>query len=174
MSVNNMPKNIKKALIFAFNVMTFFVISLLHNSAIMSFKIFEVSFVLIIPLIVAFSLNYSPLTCAIAGALSGIIIDSAAANVYCFNAIVLLIIGAGVAVTSNTLFNKNIPSVLVISLLCSMLYFILHWAFFHTFTEGVSASLSFLLYHSLPSAVISTLFVFPFYYLYKYVKKLNP
>ncbi len=172
--MNDMPKNLKKALIFAFNVMLFFIISLLNNSAVISFKIFEISFVLIIPLLVAFSLNYSPVTCAVAGALSGIIIDSAAANVYCFNAIVLLIIGAFVSVASNILFNKNIPSVIVISLLCSVFYFILHWAFFHTVTEGIGDSLSFLLNHSLPSAIISTLFVFPFYFLYKYIKKLNP
>lgn len=153
--------------------MMFFVISLLHYSDFLDFKIANVGTTLVIPLLVAFSLWHSPFTCAIAGMFCGIIMDSSANNSYCFNAIVLLLIGTFVSVSSNTLFNKNLPSATVISLICSTIYYLLQWAIFHTFTEGIKNGLAFLLQISLPSAVLTALFIFPFYFLYKYIDKLK-
>ena len=71
-----MPKNLKKVLIAAFNVIIFFLISLLHYSDFLDIKIFGVGTTLLIPLLVAFSLWHSPLASAIAGVLSGMIMDS--------------------------------------------------------------------------------------------------
>lgn len=171
--MNNMPKNIKKALLTAFNVILFFLISLLHYSDFLDIKIFGVGITLLIPLLVAFSLWHSPLASAMAGVLSGMIMDSSAQGSYCFNAIVLLIIGTFVSVASSTLFNKNLPSAIVISLICAVIYYTLQWAIFHTFSEGINHSLAFLLQISLPSAVLTALFIFPFYFLYKYIEKLK-
>ncbi|MBQ2266402.1 MAG: hypothetical protein II342_03270 [Clostridia bacterium] len=169
-----MQKKLKKFLIAAFNVMIFFVFSLLHYSNILSFKIFGAGTILLIPLLVAFSLWHSPIACAIAGMLSGIILDSSAQGSYCFNAIILLLIGVFVSVTSNTLFNKNLPSAIVISFICSVIYYLMQWVIFHTFSEGVHYSLTFLLEISLPSAILTALFIFPFYYLYKYIVRIRP
>ena len=169
-----MQKKLKKFLIAAFNVMIFFVFSLLHYSNILSFKIFGAGTILLIPLLVAFSLWHSPIACAIAGMLSGIILDSSAQGSYCFNAIILLLIGVFVSVTSNTLFNKNLPSAIVISFICSVIYYLMQWVIFQTFSEGVHYSLTFLLEISLPSAILTALFIFPFYYLYKYIVRIRP
>ena len=128
MLVNKMTKNVKKALLFAFDVMLFFVVSLLHYSDFLNFKIFGAGTTILIPLLVAFSMNHSPLTSAMAGMLSGIIMDSSAHGTYCFNAILLLLIGTFVSVSSSTLFNKNLPSAVVISLICSVIYYLLQWA----------------------------------------------
>ncbi len=173
MLVNKMTKNVKKALLFAFDVMLFFVVSLLHYSDFLNFKVFGAGTTILIPLLVAFSMNHSPLTSAMAGMLSGIIMDSSAHGTYCFNAILLLLIGTFVSVSSSTLFNKNLPSAVVISLICSVIYYLLQWAFFHTFSEGVTNGLSFLLEISLPSAVLTALFIFPFYFLYQYIEKIK-
>ncbi|MBO5210336.1 MAG: hypothetical protein J6B80_00230 [Clostridia bacterium] len=169
-----MTKSLKKFLLVAFNVMIFFVFSLLHYSNVFNFKIFGAGTTILIPILVAFSLWHSPIASAMAGMLSGIIMDSSAQGTYCFNAIILLIIGVFVSVTSNTLFNKNLPSAIVISFICSVVYYLMQWAIFHTFSEGVNHSLTFLLEISLPSAILTALFIFPFYYLYKYVEKLKP
>ena len=168
-----MTKNLKKFLLVTFNVIIFFAFSLLHYSDVLSFDFFGAGTTLLIPLLVAFSLWHSPITCAMAGMLSGIIMDSSAQGAYCFNAIILLLVGVFVSVTSNTLFNKNLPSAIVISLICSVIYYLMQWAIFHTFSEGVKHSLSFLLEISLPSAILTALFIFPFYYLYKYVEKIK-
>ena len=167
-----MPKNLKKSFIFIFNVIIFFVFSMLPHSSFINIKLFDISISFIIPLLVAFALSHSPIAAAMAGVLSGIIMDSTAADSYCFNAIVLLIIGTFVAVSSNTLFNKNIPSAAVMSLLSALFYFVAQWIFFHAFHDGINQSLTFLLRHSLPSAILSAVFIFPFYFLYSYIKKL--
>lgn len=169
-----MTKNVKKALLLAFDIMLFFVVSLLHYSDFLNFKLFGAGTTILIPLLVAFSMNHSPLTSAMAGMLSGIIMDSSAHGTYCFNAILLLLIGTFVSVSSSTLFNKNLPSAVVISLICSTVYYLLQWAIFHTFSEGIANGLSFLLEISLPSAVLTALFIFPFYFLYKYIQKIKP
>ena len=168
-----MQKSLKKFFITAFNIIIFFVFSLLHYSDFLNFEIFDAGLTLLIPLLVAFSLWHSPIACAMAGMLSGIIMDLSAHGTYCFNAIVFLLIGVFVSVTSNTLFNKNLPSAIVISLICSLVYYLLQWAIFHTFSEGVNHSLTFLLEISIPSAILTALFIFPFYYLYKYVEKIK-
>ena len=167
-----MPRNLKKCLIFAFNVIIFFSFSILHYSNLLNLKPFTVNVSLIIPLLAAFSIYHSPMASALTGLLSGIIMDSSASGSYCFNAIILLIIGTFVSVSSNTLFNKNIPSAAVISLISALFYFVMHWACFHIFSEGINQSLTFLLKHSLPSAIITALFIFPFYFLYRYIKQL--
>lgn len=172
--VNNMPKNFKKALLFAFNVMLFFLIALLHYSDFLSFRISGVGVTLLIPLLVAFSMNHPPITSALAGMLSGIVMDSSAHGAYCFNAIILLLLGTFISVSSSTLFNKNLPSAVVISLICSVIYYLAHWVIFHTFSEGITNGVSFLLEISLPSAILTALFIFPFYFLYKYVEKIKP
>lgn len=168
-----MLKKVNKVLLFTFNVIIFFLISLLHYSNFLNINYFGAGTTLLIPLLVSFSLWNSPLAAALAGALSGMIMDSCAHNSYCFNTILLLLIGVFVSVTSNTLFNKNLPSAIVISLICSVVYYLLKWAIFHTFSEGVTNSLLFLLQISLPSAILTSLFIFPFYYLYKYIEKLK-
>lgn len=169
-----MTKNVKKALLLAFDVMLFFVVALLHYSDFLNFKLFGAGTTILIPLLVAFSMNHSPLASAMAGMLSGIIMDSSAHGTYCFNAILLLLIGTFVSVSSSTLFNKNLPSAVVISLICSTVYYLLQWAIFHTFSEGIANGLSFLLEISLPSSVLTALFIFPFYFLYKYIQKIKP
>lgn len=169
-----MTKNVKKALLFTFDVILFFIISLLHYSNFLNFKISGVGATLLIPLLVAFSMNHSPLTSALAGMFSGIIMDSSAHGTYCLNAILLLLIGTFVSVSSSTLFNKNLPSAIVISFICSVIYYLLQWAILHTFSEGITNSLSFLLEISLPSSILTALFIFPFYYLYKYIDKIKP
>ena len=171
--MNNMPKNIKKGFIFAFNVIIFFLISSLHYSNFLNFKILGAGATLIIPLLVAFSLWYSPLTCAIAGMLAGFVMDSSAHGTYCFNAIILLIIGTFVSVASSTFFNKNLPSAIVISLICSAFYHGIQWLVFHSFTEGAENGLTFFFEITLPTVILTALFIFPFYYLYKYVNKLR-
>ena len=171
--VINMPKNVKKSLIFTFNVVIFFFIALLQHSTFINVHFLNIGATLIIPLLVAFSLWHSPLASALAGMLSGFILDSSAHGSFCFNAIALLIIGTFVSVASSTLFNKNLPSAMVISLICSASYYVVKWAIYHTFSEGINNSLTFLLQISLPSAILTAAFIFPFYFLYKYVEKIK-
>ena len=165
--------NKKHPFIFTFNVLLFFVLIILQYTDKTIISISGVSPVLLLPLLTAFSIFHSPLASALVGLLAGIFMDSCAIGSYCFNAIVLFLLGAAVSLAASNLFNKNIGSAAVLSLLCCGVYHISQWAVFQTFGKQFSDCLLYLLKFALPSALFSALFIFPFYFLYKYFNKIT-
>lgn len=163
--------NKKHPFIFILNILIFSVIILLYYTNSAGIKIHTATALLILPLLTAFSLFHSPLASGIVGVVAGIFMDACAPSSYCFNAIVMMVIAVFVAVASNTLFNKNIPSATVLSLITSMFYFVYHWVIFHASVESLNNSLTYLLNYSIPSAVFSAVFIFPFYFIYKKLHK---
>lgn len=163
----------KHTLIFTLNILIFFIIILLRYTNSSPLRFFDATPLLILPLLTAFSLFHSPISCAITGLFAGIFMDAVASGSYCFNAIMLLCIGTFVSVASNNLFNKNVPSSVVLSLITSGIYFIFQWIVFHARIENINDSLIYLLNYALPSAVVSAVFIFPFYFLYKYFHKIT-
>lgn len=166
--------NIKKhPVIFSLNLLIFFFATLFHYTDTFSISIKGIAPLLILPILTAFSLFHSPLTCAIAGVLSGIFMDACMVGSFCFNAITLLCIGVFVSVTSSNLFNKNIQSATVLSLITSAVYFILQWIFFHTDNVNLTDNMIYLLKYAFPSIIFTAVFIYPFYYLYKHFHKLT-
>ena len=170
--VNNMNKK-KHPFIFTFNVLIFFILILLHYTDKIGININGVSPILVLPLLTAFSIFHSPLTSAITGMLAGVVMDTCAIGSQCFNAIILLCLGAGISVTSNILFNKNVLSATVLSLITAFIYHISQWLVFQSFGKSVANSITYLLKYAMPSALIAAAFIFPFYYLYKYFNKIS-
>ena len=127
----------------------------------------------VLPLLVAFSIFSTPLKSAVVGLICGIFVDSVANKSFSFNALILMLIAFFVCVTANNLFNQNIRAVAVISLLSSIIYFVLNWAVFYAFTSTVSDSTTYFLRYSLPSAIYTAILIFPFFYLYKYFEKIK-
>ncbi len=166
--------NIKKhPVIFTLNILIFFFSILFFYTDSLSISIKGVSPLLILPILTAFSLFHSPVICAMAGLICGVFMDACMVGSFCFNAIALLCIGVFVSVTSNNLFNKNIQSATVLSLITSGSYFILLWIFFHTDNVSLTDNLGYLLKYAFPSAIFTAVFIFPFYYLYKHFHKLT-
>ena len=166
--------NIKKhPVIFTLNILIFFIAVLFYYTNAFSFSIKGVTPLLVLPLLTAFSLFHTPLTCAVTGVLCGIFMDACMVGSYCFNAIVLLLIGVFVSVASSNLFNKNVQSACVLSLITSALYFILQWLFFHTDNVNLTDNLIYLLKYAFPSVIFTSIFIFPFFYLYKHFNKLQ-
>lgn len=150
------------------NILIFFTSMLFYYTGILPLTIKGITPLLILPILTAFSIFNSPVVSAVTGLLCGVFMDANALDSYCFNAIALVIIGAFVAVSSNNLFNKNIFSAMVLSLITSVLYFVLQWAVFETNNITIKDSLIYLLKYALPTAVYSAVFIIPFYYLYRY------
>lgn len=171
-AVNDM-NNKKHPFIFTFNILIFFVLILLHYTDKTSINFFGITLLLVLPLLTAFSIFHSPIASGITGLLAGIFMDANTAGTYCFNAIILLCLGAAVSVTSNILFNKNIFASVVLSLITCSIYYISHWAVFYTFGETLADCLMYLLKYAAPSALLSAIFIFPFYFLYKYFNKIT-
>lgn len=166
--------NIKKhPWILTLNILIFFFSILIHYTDSISISIHGITPLFILPLLTSFSLFHGPLRSTLVGAVCGIFMDACMVGSYCFNAIVLLCISVFVSVASNVLFNKNIQSATVLSLIVSSVYFILQWIFFHTNNVSLTDSFIYLLKYAFPSAVFSAVFIFPFYYLYKHFNKLQ-
>lgn len=153
------------------NVLIFFASLLFYYAGILPLSIKGITPLLILPILTAFSIFNTPLVSAITGLLCGVFMDCNALDSYCFNAIILLVLGTFVAVSSTTLFNKNIFSAMVLSLISAFFYFVLQWAVFETNNITVSDSLTYLLKYAFPTAVYSAVFIIPFYYLYRYFER---
>lgn len=169
--VNSMKKTTQRVIL-TINILLFFIVVLFHYADILTFSIKGVTPLLILPLLTAFSLFHSPIASGLTGLAAGVFIDANAIGSYCFNAIVLLVIGVFVSVSSDFLFNKNIPSSAVISLITSAFYFILQWLFFHTDNVTIRDSMIYLFRYALPSIILTAIFIFPFYFLYKHFNKI--
>ena len=155
------------------NILIFSSLLLLQYTDNIEIKISTASVLLILPSLTAFSLFHSPLVSSLAGLFCGIFMDACAARVYCFNSIILICICCFVSLSSSSFFNKNIPSAAVLSLITCSLYFVAEWIVFHTKIENFNDSLIYLLIYALPSAVLSSIFIFPFYFLYKHFHKIS-
>lgn len=159
--------------IFILNVLIFFILIIFHTSELVDISIKTATPLLILPLLTAFSL-FEPIgASAVAGFISGAFLDSVADGSYCFNTVVLMLIGTFVSLFANNLFNKNIFAAAVLSVITSVIYYLLLWLFFHCFGTTVHSSLGYLLSYAFPSAVYSAVFIFPFYFLYRHFNKLK-
>lgn len=122
---------------------------------------------LIIPLLSAFSVFSSLEAAAVVGLFSGAMLDSVMSGSYCFNTITLFLLGAVVNLAANNLFNKNMRGVAALTLIMAVLYFLVYWLRFFAFTTNMKNSLIYLMSYGFPSAIYTTAFIFPFYWIYK-------
>ena len=162
----------KHPIIWAFKILIFF-FSILFYYTSLNISIRGITPLMILPILTAFSFFHSPLCCAFTGLACGIFMDCCAIDSYCFNAIVLIIISVAVSVVSENLFNKNIQSATVLCLISCTVYFILHWIVFHTHKIAIKDTFIYLLNYAFPSIILSAVFIFPFYYLYRHFNKLT-
>lgn len=168
--MTNMPKKNKWLLIFA-NILIFFFVILFTVSGVIDINIKNATPLLLIPLITAFSIFNPVGKSVVAGLVAGACLDSVQIGSYCFNTIAFLILAVMVYLISNNLFNKNIQSAVTLCLIVSLLYFIAKWGIYFTAGLNMKDSAEYLLSYALPSALYSTVFIFPLYYLYRFFEK---
>ncbi len=154
--------------IFLATAFLFFAVTIFDSAAGFSITIKSATPLVILPLLTAFSVFTDIKKAAFAGFLSGACVDSVARESYCFNTIALMLIATAVCLLSDTLFNKNIRAATVLSLFTAVLYFVLNWFVFDAIGHGSKQSLEFLFSYSLPSALYTSLFIFPFYFIFKH------
>lgn len=154
-------------------VLIFCAAILIDTSEIINLSIKTATPMILLPLLCAFSFFSEIRYCVIVGLISGAFVDSISSKSYCFNTILLMIIAVSVCLCANNLFNKNIRAAFVLTLLASIIYFILLWFFFYSFGSDIESSIGYLLKYALPSAIYSTLFAIPFYFIYKAFNKIN-
>ncbi len=155
------------------NTVLFFTVCLFYSTGTLSLSINSATPFTVLPLLAAFSIFASPQKSAITGLLVGIFIDSSAGDTYCFNAIILMLISLLVCLTANNIFNKNLKSAFVISLLAAIVYFLIYWAVFFIYRYNIKDSLTYLIGTGFPSAIYTSVFIFPFYFLFRFFEKIK-
>ena len=157
----------------AISFLLFFVFIIQNSADTINFSIKGVIPFILLPLLTAYSIFGKIRNCALIGFVTGACVDSVASGSRCFNTIMLMLIATFVCLAANNLFNKNIYAALVISLITATVYFSFHWLVFHAVGSTVKQSLEFLLSYSLPAALYTSVFIIPFFYLYRHFDKIR-
>ncbi len=156
-----------------FTLLIFFAVIIADSAKGFDISIKTATPFLILPLLLAFSVFADVKKSALAGFILGACADSVASGSYCFNTIALLIIGTAVCLTANNLFNKNIRATVALSLLTAVAYFFAQWLVFHAIGFSAKDSLEYLFSYSLPSAIYTSVFAIPFYFIFKTFDKIK-
>lgn len=143
---------------------------LLDSANILTFKLFSIHPLLLIPLLVSVAMNAREWAGLTIGTFFGILLDITATGSYCFNLITFSIIGCVCGLLSSYRVNNNIYSAALLSLLSSVGYFSAHW-FVFCFLLGHGDTAEYFWRYSLPQSIYSALFIFAFYFLIKYISK---
>lgn len=126
--------------------------------------------VLLVPAVIVIACFLREWTGFIAGLLCGIALDTVTNGTQYFNTLVLMLLGAAVGLVFRFLLNRNIKAMIIVSIIVSLIYFLLKWLFLDLFTGDASAFTILLKYH-LPSALYTAVFAIPFFYYVRWLCK---
>ena len=153
------------------NTLLFATLFLIQYNASFSIKIFNISPLLPLSLLVAIGMFCSELRGTFTGLIIGILIDAVANTPPGFNTIVFCVLGLLAVLVTKHLFNNNIISAITLCVLCSLLYFLLRWIFCYAFSLSFTENLTYVINTVIPSCVFTAIFIIPFYYLEKSLYK---
>ena len=153
-------------LLFISNAALFIFLILFHYAGI-PIKIMSANPMSVLALLVALVMFSGETAGVIAGAVTGIVLDSAASTPAGFNTIVFTVISFVAVLISKYLFNRNIKSAVILCLICSVMYFAARWLVCFAFKGDIAGSFNYLLRYAAGSALYTTLFVIPFFYIEK-------
>lgn len=159
----------KKRILFGFfSFLLFFFSFIAHYTDSIDLSIKNAQPFILLPLITAFSMFATPGTAAVSGLALGICMDGCSGGTVCFNAIAIMLAATFVSVAANNLFNRNIKSAILLSVIISLFYYILRWLIFYAFSSGSHDNLTYLLSYAFPSVLYTNAFIFPFYFIFRY------
>ena len=161
----------KSALVTVINILIFLVLMLFNSTDIMPIALWGAKPFLPLAFLVAFCMFYEEIPSVLTGLLVGTLLDGFSATPVCFNSIILIIIGLFTAITVHYFFNNNIRSAIALCIICSLFYFTARWIFPYMFSVSQAESLIYLFRYDFPSAIYTTVFIVPFYYLEKLINK---
>ena len=149
----------------------FIVIHILTYNPFFSLKIYNAVPILTIAAVVTVAFYFGEWWGFISGIISGTFSDAVGSGAICLDAVFLMCLGLVSGILLRKYLNRNILSVGMLSFTGAILYFLLNGLIF-TFKNDAFQGLEYLLLHCLPSAIYSGLFIFPFFYIFKLIKKI--
>lgn len=163
-----MTQNKNGFIIAAINVLLFIIFVILSGTTGISLKISNASPVFAIALLVSLSMFLSETASAFSGFVFGAFMDATSILPFGFNSIYLAITALATALIIRHLFNNNLRSAIALCLMISLLYFFFRWIIGYSGAD-LESSLGYLIKFGVPSAIYTTIFVIPFYYLEKFI-----
>ncbi len=145
-----------------------FLIFSLQRIAGFSFKIGTATPVLLLPFVVIVACFLREWSGFWFGLFSGIALDTVTNGTTFLNTLLFILIGTSAGLIFRFILNRNLKSVLLALLGYSFIYFLIKWFFLSVLPKDPSAGELFLRYH-LTSAIYTTLFAIPFFYLIKWL-----
>ncbi len=170
-SVINMKRNTQKYIALAVNIFTVLILFLLRYSGLATLAIGQAVPITLLPLVVAIAIFFGEWLGATAGFFVGALMDTVMSGSYCFNTITVMFIGLIAGVLASYYLNKNIRSATCLSLGAAVTYLFVKQIFFYSF-KGISIGAEYYTLYFIPTAVYTALFIIPFYFLERKLKKL--
>lgn len=145
--------------------MAFAILLLLHYSGVFHIGDMRANPIALIPLLVTFSFYNEEWASAFTGMAVGIFMDAVSSTFSLFHTVVFFFIGLLSCLIIHHLFNNNVFSAIALSVMATLVYFLLRWIFFHAVDGGIEDSVFYLMYYALPSVIYTNIFTVPFYYI---------
>lgn len=168
-AVNDVAKPKHRTFTVLINTGIFILLFLFHYSVSGSIAIKNATPFLMLPMLTAFSMFYGTSAAFWAGLACGTAADGIVNGTSIFSTTVLTVTAVLTSLIAQYLFNRNIRAAVVLSLTGNVFYFLMRWLVFYAFGNGITDSVLYLMDYALPSAVYSTVFIIPFYFLEKYL-----
>ena len=153
--------------------MLFTVFFIIHYLNILQIKRFHANAFLLLPFFIAFCMFAQELTAAFTGLTLGIFMDAFSSGSSLYNTFFLFILGTAIAVLVRYLLNVNFRSALMLSIVSSLVYYLLRWFLYYAFNHTLSDSTAYIMQYALPSVIYTNLFIIPFYFLQKRLNSLK-
>lgn len=147
----------------------YFFIFILSRIPYLSLTLFGITPILLIPALIAGAMFFKEIFGMVAGIYVGILLDSATATGF-FNTAAITLLGAVAGILAAHLLNRNLRAAVVLTLIISFLYYFAKW-FFYIFLGNEPQKLDYLLQISIPSCIYTTVFIIPFYFLFRFIYK---
>jgi rod shape-determining protein MreD len=156
----------RRFLAVAVNVLLLITFFALRYSGLSFLSIGQAVPLILLPLAVSISIFYSENIGLLTGLITGAFMDSVSTESSCFNTIFMVIACMVCGLLSSTFLNKNLKAAICLSVGASFAYFILKYLIFFSFF-GMSVDYSYFTLYLIPSAVYTSVWIIPFYFLNK-------
>lgn len=166
-----MNKNKKRFASVYINLLLIIFLFLFRTSGLITFKIGQISPIVVLPLIVAISMFFGEWSGAAYGFIAGLLMDSTSLGSSLFNSICMMLIGLFCGIVANFYLNKNIKSALALSGAASFSYYLAKFLLLYVLAgNGVDGQL--FARYLLPGVLYTSVFIVPFYFLERKLKSL--
>lgn len=146
------------------SALCFFLLFLIQSVDILTVTPLHATPLLLLPFLVTFSMYREELTAALAGLAVGILMDSISVGSLGFHTVFFFLVGFSVSFILHFYFNNNLQSALLLSILCSLIYYLARWLIFFLLRGRLEDGSFYLFRVALPSLIYTNLFTVPFFF----------